>query len=87
MVPLIEAGNKGGSKKRNCAPAQCPLRIAHPWKGGAKGAKKQNAQDGVSHHVASLANVEVPVLKPIPVHAEKEMQEGIKKPAGIVGRE
>jgi len=37
--------------------------------------------------MASLAHVEVPILKVFPVEVEKKMQQRVKKPACIVGRE
>ena len=54
---------------------------------GAPGAEKQEAQYAVADDVAGLANEEVPVLEVVPVHAEKEMQDGIENPAGVVGGE
>ena len=37
--------------------------------------------------MAAFANVEVPRLKCCPIHAEEEMQNGVKNAAGVVGGE
>lgn len=86
-MPLVEAGYERGSEKRERRPSQRPICKAHRSERCAPGAKKQNAQDRVADDMASLAHVEVPILKMFPIEVEKKMQQRVKKPACIVGGE
>lgn len=86
-MPLIEAGNNDSAENRDARPTQGPLCIIHSWESGAPGAEEQDAQDRIAHHVATFANIEMPLVKARHVQAKKKMQQRVKNPAGIAGRE
>ena len=86
-MPFVEAGYNRGSQDGDGRPARRPFSVVHCGQSGAPGAEEQDAEDGVADDVASLANVEVPVIKSLPVHAEKKMQQGVENSAGVPGRQ
>jgi hypothetical protein len=86
-VPFIEASYESGSEDSDVGPAHGPSGVVGRGQGGAPRAEEQDAQGAVADDVTCLANVEVPVSKVRPVQAEEEMQQRIKNPAGVVGRE
>src|SRR5258708_2245784 len=84
LAPLVESGHESRAKDRNVCPAKSPFRVIHHRQSGSPGAKQQNTQNRVTDDVPALANIEMPVLKAEPVHAEEEMEDRIQNPAGVV---
>jgi len=86
-VPFVKTGNECGSQKRDDCPTRGPFHVAHGRQSGAPGAEEQDTQNRVADNVAGLADVEVPMMKLLPVQSKEKMQKRIKNPAGIVGGE
>lgn len=83
-MPLVETGNECGSEKRDGCPTRGPFHVAHGRQSGAPGAEEQDAQNCITHNVAGLADVEVPMVKLLPVQSKEKMQKGIENPAGVM---
>src|SRR4030081_3291594 len=86
LMPFIKAGHECSSKNRDARPAHGPLQI-QVFRDGQRGAprpEEQNAQNTVANDMACLAHVEVPMYEVSPVHSEKEVQQRVQNPAGIV---
>lgn len=87
LVPLVQTGHQNGSQKRNAGPAPGPFGTINRGQGRSPGTKKKNTQDGVSDHMTTLANVEMPLVEPGPIQTKEVMQQGIENPAGVIRRE
>ena len=85
-MPLIETGDKRGSENGDVGPSQRPFWMAEGGQSLAPGAKQKNAEQTVSEDVASLANVEMPMVEAGRVEAEKVVQQWIQNAAGVVRR-
>ena len=86
-MPLVEAGDEGGSEEGDDRPTDGPSRVSQGRKGLSPGAEKEDAEQAVTEDVSALANVEVPGLEVRQVHAEEIMQQGEEDAAGGVGGE
>ncbi len=83
-MPFVKTRHESRAQDRNVCPAKSPFRVIHHRQSGSPGAKQENTQNRVTDDVSTLANIEMPVLKAEPVHAEEEMQHRIQNPAGVV---
>jgi len=86
LMPLVKTRHQRGSQDGDSGPTQSPAFISQGRQRLAPGTEKKNAQQAVTENVAALANVEVPVLELAVVNAEEEVQQGIKKAAGVMRR-
>lgn len=84
LMPLIEAGHERSHRQRDSSPYDRPARTVPQRNGGPPGTKKQDAQDGITNNVASFSDQEVPSQESDRVQTEKEVENRIQDPAGVL---
>src|SRR5579864_41161 len=84
LVPLIKAGYERSHGQRDSCPYDGPARIVLHRNGSAPGAKKQDAQDSITNDVARFSDQEVPSQESDRVQTEKEVENRIQEPAGVL---
>lgn len=84
LVPLIEAGHKSSHRQRDSCPYDGPARIVLHRNGSLPGTEKQDAQNGITNHVACFSDQEMPSQESDRVQPEKEVENRIQEPAGVL---
>jgi len=84
LVPLIEAGHESSHRQRDSSPYEGPARIVLHRNGSPPGTKKQDAQDGITNNVACFSDQEMPSQESDRVQTEKEVENRIQDPAGVL---
>ena len=86
-MKLVQTSDQGGHDECDARPLDGPAPSLDKRNSGAPGAVEKEAQSEISAYVTGLADVEVPHLESCWSDIEDEMQNWIKEPAGVTGRE